>query len=485
MCGLPKKIVFRQLSAPGCVQCFLFCKESTAGTVSNSRHQFSRRHRIKIAVSPLKFRSLLPFNTYRSKIATARAARMRASVVLLVGPVVERGSIDTALFKLEVFMHMFLDVVGSCNLKCPSCPVGNSINANSKKPMPAGLFEQIVKKAALDGVRSLHLYNWTEPLVHPKIGEFISLVESSGIKCGISSNLNIAKNMESAIRANPSFFRISLSGFTQEVYGLGHAGGDISVVKENMIRLAELKTSLNVKTDIEVYYHRYLDNVDEESKMREFSEKLGFRFSAAFATFMPLEKTLAVVENDGSISQSDRQVMGRLALPPSPDVIDIARRHKNASCGLKDAMITLDCEGNAILCCSVFDQKKYSVGNYLELSLAEIQSRKDTISDCKSMCDRCTSHGLHVYAQTPNEGPLLKRAVENSLSFHARRLGSSIQLTSEARTVDGEADFDESTYLAENVDVATAVARGIFESGLQHYLSYGKNESRPGTPKRA
>jgi MoaA/NifB/PqqE/SkfB family radical SAM enzyme len=381
-------------------------------------------------------------------------------------------------------MHMFLDVVGSCNLKCPSCPVGNSINANSKKPMPAELFGQIVKKAAHDGVRSLHLYNWTEPLVHPKIGEFIHLVESSGMECGISSNLNVAKNMESAIRANPSFFRISLSGFTQDVYGLGHAGGDIAVVKENMIRLAELKASLNAKTDIEVYYHRYLDNVDEESKMREFSEKLGFRFSAAFATLMPLEKTLAVVENDGSISQSDRQVMSRLALPPSPDVIDITRRHKNVSCGLKDEMITLDCEGNAILCCSVFEQKKYSVGNYLELSLPEIQSRKNTMTHCQSMCDRCTSHGLHVYAQTPNQGPLLKRAVENSISFHARRLGSSIQQAVEASAVDGVEDFDESAYLAENVDVATAVVNGVFRSGLQHYLSYGRDENRPGTPKR-
>ena len=84
--------------------------------------------------------------------------------------------------------------------------MGNSQNNNYKKPMSIDVFSAIIKKAKTEKINSIHLYNWTEPLVHPKIGEFIDITESNGINCGISSNLNISKNIEEAIKSNPSFF---------------------------------------------------------------------------------------------------------------------------------------------------------------------------------------------------------------------------------------------------------------------------------------
>ncbi|AFZ42321.1 hypothetical protein PCC7418_0072 [Halothece sp. PCC 7418] len=41
--------------------------------------------------------------------------------------------------------------------------------------------------------------------------------------------------------------------------------------------------------------------------------------------------------------------------------------------------------------------------------------------------------------------------------------------------------FSEETYLAENPDVADAVANGDFVSGLEHFLAFGLNEGRSGT----
>ncbi len=29
-------------------------------------------------------------------------------------------------------MNMYIDIVGACNLSCPSCPMGNSENLNFK-----------------------------------------------------------------------------------------------------------------------------------------------------------------------------------------------------------------------------------------------------------------------------------------------------------------------------------------------------------------
>jgi pyruvate-formate lyase-activating enzyme len=189
-------------------------------------------------------------------------------------------------------MHMHLDVVGSCDLKCPACPVDNSENKNSKKAMTLDLFNSIFAKAKIDGITSIHLYNWTEPLIHLKIGSFIEIVKRAGISCGISSNLNVSKNIEAAIKAAPEFFRILLSGFTQDIYQKGHACGDVEKVKENTRLLSSLCASLKINTRIEVYYHRYLDNIYEEEKMKAFSESLGFHFLSELASLIALEKPL-------------------------------------------------------------------------------------------------------------------------------------------------------------------------------------------------
>ncbi|MEW8422377.1 MAG: class I SAM-dependent methyltransferase [Candidatus Thiodiazotropha sp.] len=44
-------------------------------------------------------------------------------------------------------------------------------------------------------------------------------------------------------------------------------------------------------------------------------------------------------------------------------------------------------------------------------------------------------------------------------------------------------DFDESAYLKDNPDVSAAIKNGAFASGLEHCISYGLNEDRPGIPQ--
>lgn len=378
-------------------------------------------------------------------------------------------------------MHMYLDVVGSCNLNCPSCPMGNSENNNYKKPIPVDVFSAIIKKAKAEKINSIHLYNWTEPLIHPKIGELISITESHGISCGISSNLNISKNIEESIKSNPSFFRISLSGFHQDIYKKGHAGGDIETVKKNMIFLSDLKSKYQSKTHIEVYYHRYLDNIDDEDLMKEFSTQLGFSFSTGMSIMMPLEKVITVVNSDESkISREDKKTMERMVLPPSPELIKLASAYKDNPCILKDGMLTLDAKGDVTICCAVFSQKKHSIGNYLEFSLNEIQKKKNTEPQCTSICNTCMSQGLHIYSQSPH---LFKELGDLNLIEHRiKKIINKKDIIASIRTTEkinfNGTDFDEASYLKLNPDVKIAVTNGFFSSGLDHYQKFGQLEER-------
>jgi MoaA/NifB/PqqE/SkfB family radical SAM enzyme len=379
-------------------------------------------------------------------------------------------------------MNMYIDIVGACNLSCPSCPMGNSENLNFKKAMQLDMFRQIVEKARSEGVRTIFLYNWTEPLVHPKIGEFIEIINAAGMASGISTNLNLAKNMEKALLAEPSYFRISLSGFYQETYKKGHVGGDIEVVKQNMIALHEIKQRLGLSTRVDVYYHRYLDNIDEEALMREFSERLGFVFTTGYSVMMPLEKTLAIVERDPSVTPSDYETLKRLALPPYDDLVNVMQQYPKQACQLKDNWLVIDCNGNTVLCCTIFNQTEYQVGKYLDMPLAELTQRKSTQQNCVDMCNRCAKKGLHIYSTFPNQGALEQHAVNRIIDFERlENLGFPVDSERLGRAGEVSAEnFDEAQYLRLNEDVRVAVSNGAFSSGYQHYVLCGRLEGRAG-----
>lgn len=379
-------------------------------------------------------------------------------------------------------MNMYIDIVGACNLSCPSCPMGNSENLNFKKAMQLDMFRQIVEKARSEGVRTIFLYNWTEPLVHPKIGEFIEIINAAGMASGISTNLNLAKNMEKALLAEPSYFRISLSGFYQETYQKGHVGGDIEVVKQNMIALHEIKQRLGLSTRVDVYYHRYLDNIDEEALMRDFSARLGFVFTTGYSVMMPLEKTLAIVERDSSVTATDYETLKRLALPPYDDLVNVMQQHPKQACRLKDDWLVIDCSGNTVLCCTIFNQTEYQVGKYLDMPLAELTRRKSTQPNCVDMCNRCAKKGLHIYSMFPNQGALEQHAVNRIIDFERlENLGFPVDSERLGRAGEVSAEnFDEAQYLRLNDDVRLAVSNGAFSSGYQHYVLCGRLEGRTG-----
>jgi hypothetical protein len=235
----------------------------------------------------------------------------------------------------------------------------------------------------------------TEPILHPGLPELIRIVESNGIPCHLSSNLNQMRNIDAVLAENPYAFRISASGFTQDVYGYTHRGGNIDRVKQHMIELADAKRRQRSTTLIHVLYHRYKHNLPDEKPMREFAHSLGIGFEGVWAFMMPLEKVLAYVNDDpaeATLTEEDHQLIGNLALPLK-EAIAAAETQRDAPCSLRDAQMTLDFEGNVQLCCGTYDTRRFTLGKYLAHSLEELQAKKYA----HDMCGRCMRRGVHVY----------------------------------------------------------------------------------------
>lgn len=318
-----------------------------------------------------------------------------------------------ALEKRDKRWHFDIDIVGGCNLRCPSCPVGNSQDISvARGYMSPDLLEKIVRKAVSEcGEPKISLYNWTEPFVHPQLPDMIRVVRSFGVRCLISTNLNIIRNIDAVLAAGPTSFRVSVSGFRQESYGVTHRRGDIERVKRNMVEVARAKRETGASARLELCYHRYLGNHDEENSMRQYAESLGFIFSPVWAYLMPLEKVLGYADGLStgvSPTNEDRRVIDSLALPLDR-ALEVSRKNATNRCILMDRQMALTFLGDVMLCCTVYDQSKYKLGSYLDIPLDRLQRIKAD----QDICAACMKVGAHALAVYSNLGELDRIASEN------------------------------------------------------------------------
>lgn len=296
-----------------------------------------------------------------------------------------------------------IDVASVCNLVCPTCPVANWPKASwtgAKGVMDPTLLHQLLRKALSEClVGDISLFAYTEPLLHHHLPELIAIVKSYGLTCTISTNLNVMRDAEALLRAEPDEIRISVSGFHQATYGITHAGGDIEVVKQHMRTLAEAKRRLASNTVVIVHFHKYRTNLADGLLMREFATSLGLQYDEYWATFFPLEKVLTYAKPElalAEITDADRSIIARLAVPLA-ELVDRAASKPVDSCVLQDHAIVLDVTGSVYLCCeAAMDATRNQIASYLDTPLATVQARKKQ----HSLCTTCMAGGLPPSAES-------------------------------------------------------------------------------------
>jgi hypothetical protein len=167
-------------------------------------------------------------------------------------------------------------------------------------------------------------------------------------------------------------------------------------VKKNMALLAEARRRTGAQTEVEVSYHRYLGNLDEEVLMRRLSTELGFTFKPTWAYWMPVEKYLSRGLSQGGVklstlSDQDLETIERFALPIK-DALAVCKMYRKRPCPLRESQVTLNVVGEVMLCCGVYDASKFIIGNFLSSSIEELQELRHKAHICKT----CMNEGVHV-----------------------------------------------------------------------------------------
>ena len=150
----------------------------------------------------------------------------------------EIKNIPIISFLDEKAPYYTVDILGSCNLKCPSCTHSIEETDVPKGSMTVDVFKSVFDKIIKDSPSTSHisLYSWGEPLLHPYLDQIIDYVHQRNVAVALSSNLSIkfGTRIDKIIKSAPDYLKVSLSGFYPTAYDNTHQGGDINLVKDNL-----------------------------------------------------------------------------------------------------------------------------------------------------------------------------------------------------------------------------------------------------------
>ena len=280
-----------------------------------------------------------------------------------------------------------IDVVGTCNLKCPSCAHGAIDMASPLGFMSYDNFVQVVQKALKESevVSHVSLYSWGEPLLHKDLPKMVEYLHEHGIAVAISSNLSIRDidAIDKMIKAEPDYLKISTSGFYEDAYNDTHTGGNVHLVKSNLYRIKYLIDKLNLATLIDVNYHLYNNNCGENlKKMEVLCAELDFSLSTTYALIMPLERVVSYC--DGYAGEDVLQLNDKL-LVNIEEGIEASSVITIDECPFRENQININWDLSVPVCCTVFNRNQDTIvaNNYLDISLNELNANKQQVSLCK------------------------------------------------------------------------------------------------------
>ncbi|MDV2998681.1 MAG: hypothetical protein N5P05_000287 [Chroococcopsis gigantea SAG 12.99] len=285
-----------------------------------------------------------------------------------------------------------IDIVGTCNLRCPSCPVGNFQGSGRETGiMSLELYQKILDKIARENAREhteIWLFNWGEPLLHLGVSDIVKLTKAAGFKVQLSTNLNIEADLAAIIKAEPDFIKVSLSGFTPETYSKTHRKGDITLVKSNLYRLRYYLDKYKSNTKIWLGHHLYKNNYHQLEEVKNLCDELGFAHHPVQAFFQPLEKLVRLMQ--GEILTEDQDILNQLLIHPIANITNIQKhRSGNYDCELRFNQTVINHDGTVALCCGVYSPANMLGVNFLESSKVEIEKLKYN----HPFCHTCRQNG--------------------------------------------------------------------------------------------
>ena len=301
---------------------------------------------------------------------------------------------NSLIVNVDARREVRLEASGLCNLRCMSCQSGN-YDPNIFSFQDRGFLEpelcgRLLDKLMLDYPDNMGVfyYIFGEPFLNPRLDTLITLAKQRNLSVCVSSNFSFQTDIQRVLCAKPDILKVSVSGFSQEVYQRHHNGGTASYVYRNLQTLYQYMRDCDSGMGVVVGYHVYKDNSGEElAHVRDICQEYGFIFAPVRAVYNNPLKRMGL----SSFTQQDLQFLRDCYQMPEQQM-SFEVTHKNARfpCrNLRDKLF-LDYDGSVMLCELLHRDTVYR--NYLDVSIKEIDDWRSR----HEMCGICRAHGMHL-----------------------------------------------------------------------------------------
>lgn len=270
-----------------------------------------------------------------------------------------------------------IDTVNACNLDCATCLKPRW--QESGEHMSFELFSKCLDKLQIMGIRSVELYNYTEPFLNPEILRFMTEVKKRGLRVGISSNLSLPHipNLKECtdLLEEGDWFVITISGVNQDIYQINHRKGKIENVIENIKSISKSQNSRRVTLRLLKFDY----NLGEMPAARNLAQKYGLSFQWYKAVGSPFD--------DGEKRKKhERRVRDGL----SYNDYEKAFGADGFYCPfITSRNMVINHKGNVELCCADVT-RPYDLGSFLEQDISVLQMKRmfhPLCHSCNFMCE--------------------------------------------------------------------------------------------------
>jgi radical SAM protein with 4Fe4S-binding SPASM domain len=145
-------------------------------------------------------------------------------------------------------LHLDIETSNTCNLRCAMCQI--PFGKMESGYMSLELYKKIVDEAKKYFLPSVKFNFRGEPLMHPKIEEYVKLAKDAGV-LDVQFNSNGAlltdELSKGLIEAGLSRIKFSIDGVTPEVYNSIRKGTSYDVTIPKILRFIEIRNSLGEK----------------------------------------------------------------------------------------------------------------------------------------------------------------------------------------------------------------------------------------------
>lgn len=280
------------------------------------------------------------------------------------------------------------DLVDRCNLKCPACYHG--IHGGTRQAMTLSTCKEILDHCINKlGVKTLEAVNWGEPLLNPRLVDFVGLFkEYPGLNIALASNMNrgVPDDTIRALLSRMNFINFSVSGIRQETYQRYHRGGDIRKVMANIDTFLRIRRETGSKTRFQWVFGQNKHNRGDADEIESFCRENDILFGSRRYYVTSIED-VARIHQGGSVEapvydlfyDSLEEVREDIDAHLTPDF-----------CGLLGDLVT-DCDGKVMTCCG----GKIT----LDTHVTEIESVEDLVKArlAHPFCRKCAEIGLSGY----------------------------------------------------------------------------------------